>query len=235
MAHSRRITDARRRAALAAFTGSRPGAARGAQCRVPRAAGRARRRERSRRDSLPPLLADAARRVGGACRRTRCGGCRRHRSACSMPGFATAPRWLELRARGVHDQQHRGEPHYFEHGCGALHHPTHAGLRLAPGAQPPARGVPGVRRHHRGRRIAGGCSLSALDAAAERNADALRPRWAHQLGLLARAAGGFVSRCRQATARVAARWHPAPCRRNPGGACPPGRTCIFALIGATSA
>ena len=63
-------------------------------------------------------------------------------------GFASAPRWLELRARGVHDQLHRGEPAYFERCCGALDHPSHAGLWLASGAQPAACGVPGVWRDH---------------------------------------------------------------------------------------
>ena len=29
-------------------------------------------------------------------------------------GFGSAPRWLELRSRGVSDQQHRCEPAYFE-------------------------------------------------------------------------------------------------------------------------
>src|SRR5204862_7661555 len=29
-------------------------------------------------------------------------------------GFASAPRWLELRARGVHDQSQRVEPVYFD-------------------------------------------------------------------------------------------------------------------------
>jgi hypothetical protein len=97
-------------------------------------------------------------------------------------GFASAPRWLELRTRGVHDQSQRAEPAYFE--IGAARSITRRtlvyGWHLA-------RSRPRAACLVFGATLAAveslaACSLTALEAAADRNADALRPRWANQLG-----------------------------------------------------
>ncbi len=219
MANRTGTPDSRGRPALAAVPGCGSGTAHRAQCRVPGAAGHARRRV-GNACAAAAVARRAARPVGRACRPTRCAGWRRHHSRLFDAGLASAPRWLELRARGVHDQLDRGEPGVFRACCGALDHPAHAGLRLAPGAQPAARGMPGVRLDLSPViESLAACSLAALEAAADRNADALRPRWATPVRLLARAADGRVSRRRQAPARVAARRNPAPCRGYPRGAC----------------
>jgi len=96
-------------------------------------------------------------------------------------GFASAPRWLELRTRGVSDQN-RCEPAYFD--IAAARSVTRRmlvyGWHLARSRPRAACLVFGVT-------IAAveslaACSLTALEAAAERNADGLRPRWAQQHG-----------------------------------------------------
>jgi hypothetical protein len=97
-------------------------------------------------------------------------------------GFALAPRWLELRSSGVHDASHRSGPAYFE--------PVTArsitrrmlvyGWHLARSRPRVACLVFGVTIEAVESLAA--CSLAALEAAAERNADALRPRWTNQVG-----------------------------------------------------
>lgn len=97
-------------------------------------------------------------------------------------GFALAPRWLELRTCGVHDGAHRGGPVYFE--------PVAArsitrrmlvyGWHLARSRPRAACLVFGATSAAVESLAA--CSLAALEAAAERNADALRPRWPGQVG-----------------------------------------------------
>lgn len=97
-------------------------------------------------------------------------------------GFASAPRWLELRSRGVHELPQRGEPAYFEASVArAITRRTLVyGWHLA-------RSRPRAACLVFGSTIAAveslaACSLVALEAAAERNADALRPRWSNQFG-----------------------------------------------------
>jgi hypothetical protein len=96
-------------------------------------------------------------------------------------GFARAPRWLETRARGVSDQSQRSENGFFD--AEAARSITRRMLvyawhlaRSRPRAACLVFGstIPAVE-------ALAACSLSALEAAAEGNADALRPRWAHQV------------------------------------------------------
>jgi hypothetical protein len=97
-------------------------------------------------------------------------------------GFALAPRWLELRAGGVHDALHRAAPAYFE--IDAARSITRRmlvyGWHLARSRPRAACLVFGATLEAVESLAA--CSLAALEAAAERNADALRPRWANQVG-----------------------------------------------------
>jgi len=96
-------------------------------------------------------------------------------------GFARAPRWLETRARGVSDQSQRSENQFFE--AAAARSITRRMLvyawhlaRSRPRAACLVFGstIPAVE-------ALAACSLSVLEAAAEGNAEALRPRWAHQV------------------------------------------------------
>ncbi|MEJ0086337.1 MAG: hypothetical protein WDO72_11675 [Pseudomonadota bacterium] len=96
-------------------------------------------------------------------------------------GFASAPRWLELRTRGVHDQAQRVEPAYFE--LAAARSITR---RMLVYGWHLARSRPRAACLVFGSTISAieslaACSLTALEAAAERNADALRPRWPNQI------------------------------------------------------
>jgi hypothetical protein len=95
-------------------------------------------------------------------------------------GFASSPRWLESHASGVHELAQPVEPVYFRSAAArsitrrmlvygwhlARSRPRAACLVF--GATMPAVESLAV------------CSLSALEAAAERNGDALRPRWPQQ-------------------------------------------------------
>lgn len=95
-------------------------------------------------------------------------------------GFASSPRWLELRAPGVSDLAERVEPVYFESAAARsltrrmLVYGWHL-ARSRPRAACLVFGatLPAVES-------LAACSLSALEAAAERNGDALRPRWQQQ-------------------------------------------------------
>lgn len=95
-------------------------------------------------------------------------------------GFASSPRWLELRAPGVSDAGRRVEPAYFESAAARsitrrmLVYGWHL-ARSRPRAACLVFGatLPVVES-------LAACSLSALEAAAERNGDALRPRWQQQ-------------------------------------------------------
>jgi hypothetical protein len=109
-------------------------------------------------------------------------------------GFASAPRWLELRTRGVNELPQRIEPAYF---------PPDLALaitrRMLVYGWHLARSRPRVACLVFGSSMAGveslaACSLVSLEAAADRNAEALRPRWANQISfwrelLLAASAG----------------------------------------------
>lgn len=116
-------------------------------------------------------------------------------------GFARAPRWLETRARGVSDQSQRSENLFFE--ADAARSITRRMLvyawhlaRSRPRAACLVFGstIPAVE-------ALAACSLSALEAAAEGNAEALRPRWAHQVSfwreLLGAASADTDSRLRE--------------------------------------
>jgi hypothetical protein len=109
-------------------------------------------------------------------------------------GFAQAPRWLELRTLGVHDLSQRGELAYFDA-------PVARSItrRMLVYGWHLARSRPRAACLVFGSTIAAveslaACSLVALEAAADRNADTLRPRWANQFGfwraLLAAASDG---------------------------------------------
>jgi len=96
-------------------------------------------------------------------------------------GFARAPRWLETRARGVNDQSQRSENLFFEADTARsitrrmLVYAWHL-ARSRPRAACLVFGstIPAVE-------ALAACSLAALEAAAEGNAEALKPRWAHQV------------------------------------------------------
>ena len=95
-------------------------------------------------------------------------------------GFASAPRWLEMRARGVHELPQRVEPAFFP--------PVMARSitrRMLVYGWHLARSRPRVACLVFGSTLAGieslaACSLASLEAAADRNADTLRPRWSNQ-------------------------------------------------------
>lgn len=97
-------------------------------------------------------------------------------------GFASAPRWLELRTRGVNEVPQRAEPAFFDSVSARpitrrmLVYGWHL-ARSRPRAACLVFGstIPAVQS-------LAACSLVVLEAAAERNADALRPRWSNQLG-----------------------------------------------------
>ena len=94
-------------------------------------------------------------------------------------GLSTAPRWLEGRVRGVHDQQRSGSA-YFE-GAAARSITRRMlvyGWHLARSRPRAACLVFGAT--FSAVEALAACSLSALDSAADRNAELLRPRWAHQ-------------------------------------------------------
>jgi hypothetical protein len=115
-------------------------------------------------------------------------------------GFASAPRWLELRTRGVHDQAQRA-PGYFEPAAAraVTRRMMVYGWHLARSRPRTACLVFGTTLDTVESLAA--CSLAALEAAAERNADSLRPRWAHQTGfwrdMLAAASAGADERLRE--------------------------------------
>lgn len=97
-------------------------------------------------------------------------------------GFASAPRWLELRTRGVNELPQRVEPTYFDTDMARS-----ITRRMLVYGWHLARSRPRAACMVFGSTIAAveslaACSLVALEAAAERNADSLRPRWSNQFG-----------------------------------------------------
>ena len=97
-------------------------------------------------------------------------------------GFASAPRWLELRTRGVHELPQRVESPYFaaDMARSFTRRTLVYGWHLA-------RSRPRAACMVFGSTIAAveslaACSLVALEAAADRNAETLRPRWSNQFG-----------------------------------------------------
>jgi hypothetical protein len=96
-------------------------------------------------------------------------------------GFSSAPRWLEVRSRGVHDLAQRPPGHFDPASArAATRRILVYGWHLARSRPRSACLVFGATLPTVEALAA--CSLSALEAAAERNADILRPRWAHQIG-----------------------------------------------------
>ena len=96
-------------------------------------------------------------------------------------GFSSAPRWLELKTRGVNELPQRGEPGYFdpEAARSITRRMLVYGWHLA-------RSRPRAACLVFGSTITAveslaACSLVALEAAADRNAYSLRPRWSTQL------------------------------------------------------
>jgi hypothetical protein len=95
-------------------------------------------------------------------------------------GFASAPRWLELRTRGVHELPQRVELAYFEPEIARS-----ITRRMLVYGWHLARSRPRAACLVFGSTMAGieslaACSLASLEAAADRNAEALRPRWSNQ-------------------------------------------------------
>jgi len=95
-------------------------------------------------------------------------------------GFVQAPRWLEMRARAVHDRSQRGEPPFFEPAAARsiTRRMLVYGWHLARSRPRAACLVFGATLSVVESLAA--CSLAVLEAEAERGADALRPRWAGQ-------------------------------------------------------
>ncbi len=152
------------------------------------------------RSGLPPLLAElhgqwaelpahAVRRLSGAP------------FSLFDAGFSHAPRWLELRSGGVHDATHRPGAAYFEPAaaCSITRRTLVYAWHLA-------RSRPRAACLVFGATIAAveslaACSLTVLEAAAERQAENLRPRWANQFGfwreLLAASSAGADKRLQE--------------------------------------
>jgi hypothetical protein len=109
-------------------------------------------------------------------------------------GFASAPRWLELRTRGVHELPQRVEPAFFPADMARA-----ITRRMLVYGWHLARSRPRAACLVFGSTMAAveslaACSLVSLEAAADRNADFLRPRWSNQTSfwrelLLAASAG----------------------------------------------
>jgi hypothetical protein len=96
-------------------------------------------------------------------------------------GLSAAPRWLELRTRGVHDHSQRDEPAFFETTLARsiTRRMLVYGWHLARSRPRAACLVFGSSMGVVESLAA--CSLATLEAAAERNAEVLRPRWSNQL------------------------------------------------------
>src|SRR5262245_18041933 len=95
-------------------------------------------------------------------------------------GLASAPRWLEVGSHGVHEDPRRIEPAFFEPAAARS-----ITRRMLVYGWHLARSRPRAACLVFGSTIdavesLAACSLVTLEAAAERNADALRPRWSTQ-------------------------------------------------------
>jgi hypothetical protein len=113
-------------------------------------------------------------------------------------GFAASPRWLELRGTGVHESLQPAGPAFFDSAAarGITRRMLVYGWHLARSRPRAACLVFGATLPAVESLAA--CSLSALEAAAERGGESLRPRWAQQEGfwreLLTAAASGADER-----------------------------------------
>jgi len=95
-------------------------------------------------------------------------------------GFASAPRWLEMRTRGVHELSQRIEPAFFPSDMARS-----ITRRMLVYGWHLARSRPRAACLVFGSTLAGieslaACSLASLEAVADRNAESLRPRWSNQ-------------------------------------------------------
>jgi hypothetical protein len=96
-------------------------------------------------------------------------------------GLGRAPRWFEVRSPGVHDAPEHAEPRFFDSDVARS-----ISRRMLVYGWHLARSRPRAACLVFGAPIAvieslATCSLSALETAAERNADSLRPRWSSQV------------------------------------------------------
>ncbi|HTU67977.1 MAG TPA: hypothetical protein VMF52_18655 [Steroidobacteraceae bacterium] len=116
-------------------------------------------------------------------------------------GFARAPRWLETRARGVSDEAPRTAERFFEPDIARS-----ITRRMLVYAWHLARSRPRAACLVFGSTIQSvealaACSLSTLEAAAENNAESLRPRWTQHIPfwreLLSVASAGTDTRLRE--------------------------------------
>jgi hypothetical protein len=116
-------------------------------------------------------------------------------------GFARAPRWLETRAPGVSDRLQPHENRFFE-----PHAARSVTRRMLVYGWHLARSRPRAACLVFGSTISAvealaACSLSILEVAADGYAEALRPRWSHQVSfwreLLAAASAGADIRLRE--------------------------------------
>jgi hypothetical protein len=96
-------------------------------------------------------------------------------------GFAGAPQWLEHRSRGVHDLAQSPEPPFFDsaEARSITRRMLVYGWHLARSRPRAACLVFGSTTA--AVESVAACSLAALEAAADRNADVLRPRWSGQI------------------------------------------------------
>ncbi len=157
--------------------------------------------------------------MGGAAGARRAPACRPRHSACSMPASRRRRAgWSCARAECTNCRS-AANPRFSTGKSRALDHASHAGVRLAPRAQPAARRLPGVRLHHCRRRIAGGLFAGGARSCRRTQCRRVAPALAEPDWFLARAAGRGVRRRRPASARTTARRTSAPCRRNTRGAC----------------
>ena len=131
---------------------------------------------------------------GRRCRHTPCGGCPPRHSASSMPASPRRRAGSRCARAGVHELPQRVEPAYFppDMARSITRRMLVYGWHLA-------RSRPRVACLVFGSTMAGieslaACSLASLEAAADRNAESLRPRWSNQTAfwrelLLAASAG----------------------------------------------
>ena len=120
-------------------------------------------------------------------------------------GFASAPRWLELRARGVHELPQRGEPAFFEASVARsiTRRMLVYGWHLARSRPRAACLVFGSTIA--GRRIAGGLFAGGARSCRRTQCRRVAAALAEPVRFLARAAGRGVGRHRPSPARTTAR------------------------------
>ena len=215
---------------LVAVPGCRSGAPDRAQCRMPGAVGHARRRRRTSSRLRRHCLRTLHDRSGPRCRRRPCADWSAAPFTLFDAGFASAPRWLELRARGR-----------ARHCRSAANQPISRQLRRArsrvacwcmAGTSRAAGRVPRAwcsARTIAGRRIAGRLFAGGARSCRRTQCRRVAATLAEPVRFLARAARRGVRRRRPSPARTAARRTSAPCRGNTRGACSLNYTLSVAL------